>query len=534
MGTLRIDDPHALNALLIPILRSQSAATSVIVADERGREHMLLKTQTGWLNRRIDRSAEPRATHWEVLGPDGAVVDAYSKDLDYTSASRPWFQAAQAAALDEIVWTKPYIFFTTKDPGITASTRVPAPTGEYVIALDLMLQDISAFTSSLEVAEYGVVAVVSRDGQVIGLPNTTDSRTPAAVLSSVEDLNRPEIAAAFARAQIGAAGTERTIIGQEPWWITSKPVGPTNLQFITVVAIPETALRRPIVSQQLALAGMALFAVAFGLALMWQSNRQIQRVRDRANQENIFGPYAPIETLGSSATSEVFRAQRDALQTGLVVKVSQRQDHAKMTAVAKDLANTLDPRLGWPIDFGVAPDGLFYHVRVDVGGTPLSQWVTEPVSPEVVRHVMAELVSGLSRFHASCGPHGNLKPTNVLIDADAAMPRVALVDPLGLSAHTESASRAGIVAPETIENPTAVHEASDVYALGALLYLMLNGRAAYAGQTPNAILMKQLTEDPTPHNADVDVTLAELADRCLRRRPGNRPSLREVQRALET
>ena len=100
MGTLRLDDPIQLNALLIPILRSQSAATSVLIADAMGREHMLLKTSTGWLNRRINRGVEPRATHWEVLGPDGAVLDAYTKDSDYNSQSRPWFQAAQGAELN--------------------------------------------------------------------------------------------------------------------------------------------------------------------------------------------------------------------------------------------------------------------------------------------------------------------------------------------------------------------------------------------------------------------------------------------------
>ena len=54
-GLLDKDDPAALNALLQPIMRKHPQISSLLIADTRGREHMLLRLGDQWRNRRTRR-----------------------------------------------------------------------------------------------------------------------------------------------------------------------------------------------------------------------------------------------------------------------------------------------------------------------------------------------------------------------------------------------------------------------------------------------------------------------------------------------
>jgi diguanylate cyclase len=66
---------------------------------------------------------------------------------------------------------RPYAFFTTGDPGISASTRISLNDGrDFVVGFDLMLRDLSQTTLSASVGKGGMAMVVTDDWRVLALP----------------------------------------------------------------------------------------------------------------------------------------------------------------------------------------------------------------------------------------------------------------------------------------------------------------------------------------------------------------------------
>ena len=84
---------------------------------------------------------------------------------------RPWFQ--QAAEAGKQIWTDPYIFFTSRQPGITAATPVSNENGEIigVVGVDIEISDLSSFLAQLRIGKNGSAFVLARDGNVIAHPN---------------------------------------------------------------------------------------------------------------------------------------------------------------------------------------------------------------------------------------------------------------------------------------------------------------------------------------------------------------------------
>jgi serine phosphatase RsbU (regulator of sigma subunit) len=216
-GLLDTDRPDALRVALEPVLRQYPHITSLMVADDRGREFMLLRIGDRWINRQTrpdEWDKRSRILEWSEDEPEPV---ASWKELDYDPRKRPWFEQA-VAKRGELNWTAPYTFFTTKDPGITASITFDAGGGRVgVIGFDLLLNDISEFTRALFVSENGEVCVLTDEGKVIGLPQNRrfedfDARQRA-ILQPPERLGVPVVADA-----VRSAPAEAT---HRPWEFTS-------------------------------------------------------------------------------------------------------------------------------------------------------------------------------------------------------------------------------------------------------------------------------------------------------------------------
>jgi len=154
----------------------------MMVADSNGVEYLLLRDALDpdeWVNRVV------RADEWGTRvfnrrwnTRTGEESEGFG-ELDYDPRRRIWYtEALQTTPEEPVFWTEPVIFFITKDPGVTASTHLEQPGADgpdtLVVAFDLLLFDISRFTSGLEVSENGKAFVlVEREGaeglQVVGL-----------------------------------------------------------------------------------------------------------------------------------------------------------------------------------------------------------------------------------------------------------------------------------------------------------------------------------------------------------------------------
>ena len=192
-GMLDATDHATMNSLFVPILQQHPQLSSMMVADSNGAEYLLLRDPLdshAWSNRVVQ--ADRWGTRvfnrtWNIA--TGTVEESFG-ELDYDPRNRIWYERAlETTSSEPVFWTKPVIFFVTKDPGITASTysdRVGDGPETTVVAFDLLLMDISKFTSTLEVSERGKAFVLVEDShtgtfKVVGLPADRNYSTDASI-----------------------------------------------------------------------------------------------------------------------------------------------------------------------------------------------------------------------------------------------------------------------------------------------------------------------------------------------------------------
>ena len=163
-GLLDLEKPEHLQPLLSPLLENNPKTSAVILADSRGFEYMLLRRGEQWISRRIANHTSIQRVHvleWTEQEPQ---VRETRPAIDYDPRYRLWYKGAQkkhaecsplstlTQPLNLIHWTEPYIFFTVKQLGITASVMFLAPNGrEHVIGLDVLLSDVQTFASQVKV-----------------------------------------------------------------------------------------------------------------------------------------------------------------------------------------------------------------------------------------------------------------------------------------------------------------------------------------------------------------------------------------------
>lgn len=237
-GLLDRNDPESIDRLLIPLMRSYPQLSAVMLADDRGREHMLRHSGTSWQVRLTRRDLWGDNVRWEEWSDSDPTRKRRSEELEYDPRERPWFRGAtgSAAANSEgerdapttIHWTEPYTFFTGKDPGITASISFRGDDEiEYVLGFDVRLNQLTEYTSgeALRVSENGRVFVIDEQtSEVLGLPAdprfASEAARTDAIRTLVTELGIPVVDAAMAAHAASVAGERpfRFESGRESWW----------------------------------------------------------------------------------------------------------------------------------------------------------------------------------------------------------------------------------------------------------------------------------------------------------------------------
>ncbi|HEY6896523.1 MAG TPA: response regulator [Rhodocyclaceae bacterium] len=273
-GQLNLNELRRFNEFFIPVVEQHPEVSSAIFAHESGREVFLLLRPDGkWATRISDPGHWGKQTFWITWGPDHAAVEAVEmREGGYDARSRPWFVGAMAMAKDQdIHWTAPYVFFTTKEPGITAASRWTAPDGSrYVIAHDVRLLDLSHFTRQLTAGRNGVGVLLDDKGLVVGVPRDprfeSDDAIKQAVLQPLEQLGLPALTTGFRRwvengrreDELDTAPTaggewffrfRRLTIGQQSFWLgvfapreDFVPLGKEQVALLALLALGTLAM----------------------------------------------------------------------------------------------------------------------------------------------------------------------------------------------------------------------------------------------------------------------------------------------------
>ena len=192
-------------------------------------------------------------------------------------------------------------------------------------------------------------------------------------------------------------------------------------------------------------------------------------------------------------------------------------------------------------------DGLVYFVMALVEGPTLAKKMYEDgqISADETRRVMREVADALAYAHARGVIHRDIKPDNILLDKESGR---AMVTDFGIARAIQEGSDSRLTAtgvaigtpafmsPEQAAGDREIDGRTDLYALGVVAYQMLSGRLPFQASTTASMLMKQITERPTPVGqlrSDCPADLAATVMSLLEKEPENRvPSAAALSRAL--
>jgi two-component system sensor histidine kinase/response regulator len=165
---------RAFNRIFMPVLRNRPLISSVIFANNRGNEILLRRMPDGeWVNRVTDTRNWGKRQRWlKWRGADEFLGEEW-REQDYDPLLRPWHIGAMSLKRDrDVYWTDPYVFFDSKEPGLTNAVKWhDEVSGEaFVLAFDVKLRDLAGFTTRLQVGEKGQTAILSDDGRIVGVP----------------------------------------------------------------------------------------------------------------------------------------------------------------------------------------------------------------------------------------------------------------------------------------------------------------------------------------------------------------------------
>ncbi len=194
-------DPSQLlrfNEFFFPILSNRPELLTIILTHESGRELSLRKGENGgWLNRISNPAEWGETTYWIVWNAHREIERVEVRTQGYDARQRPWFKGAMALSNPHALhWTQPYLFFTSKAPGMTAAMRWKDADGSsFVIAHDVLLRQLGELTGNMQFSRHGAAALLLPDGRLLAPPARPDAGPPGTegLLRTASELGLTEL-----------------------------------------------------------------------------------------------------------------------------------------------------------------------------------------------------------------------------------------------------------------------------------------------------------------------------------------------------
>lgn len=273
------------------------------------------------------------------------------------------------------------------------------------------------------------------------------------------------------------------------------------------------------------------------------------------------GPYRVLRLLGRGGMGTVLLAERadDSYRQTVAIKVVRAgfgdSDRRRRFQRERQILADIDhPHIARLLDGGTMPDGIPYLVMEYIDGVSIDRWCADTRAPLDTRiALMRTVCDAVQHAHQSLIVHRDLKPSNLLVSV-AGTPSVLdfgiaklLDDP---DADDETATEAQVLtpayaSPEQLRGER-VTTASDVYALGLVLFELCTGVPAFARDGLSLLEVARQRTDTEPPRAsrvglqdrrlagDLDNILAKALARDANRRYGTAGALADdLSRYLE-
>src|SRR5688572_26691368 len=276
----------------------------------------------------------------------------------------------------------------------------------------------------------------------------------------------------------------------------------------------------------------------------------------RAHVERVLSAnYELDREIGRGGMGIVYKARDRRLKRHVAVKLLppelafRSEIRSRFLKEAETAAQLSHPNIV-PIYSVDEQNGLVYFVMAFVDGENLAVRLHTRgrMDPDEARRILKEVAEALAYAHERGVVHRDIKPDNILLCADDDG-RVMVTD-FGIArAITEGADSRltatgmaigtpAYMSPEQSMGEREVDGRSDLYALGVVGYQMLSGELPFNASSTPALLVKQISERPTPvdlHRPDAPPDLARAIMMLLEKEPANRfPTADALAIALDT
>jgi eukaryotic-like serine/threonine-protein kinase len=265
----------------------------------------------------------------------------------------------------------------------------------------------------------------------------------------------------------------------------------------------------------------------------------------RAEARLIAGRYALLREIGRGGMGVVWLAEDRTIGRRVAIKELHLPDDVapeektvfeeRVLREARAAGRLNDPGVVTVYDV-LREHGTTFIVMELIQAVTLSQLVEDrgPLPPDTVARIAEQLLDALAVAHAAGVVHRDVKPSNIMVLPNG---RVKLTD-FGIAQSTDDPrlTTSGILvgspvymAPERLRGDDA-GAGSDLWALGAVLYFAVEGRAAFERQTTAATMHAILNE--VPYLTRCQGPLAAVVTGLLNSHPEARPSAAQVRGLL--
>lgn len=270
----------------------------------------------------------------------------------------------------------------------------------------------------------------------------------------------------------------------------------------------------------------------------------------------VLGAYRLVSPLGHGGMGSVWLADRcDGRFEGrtavklLNVALIGRAGEERFRREGTILARLRHPRIAHLIDAGVSPTGQPYLVLEFVDGQSIDRYCDDStLGIEARLRLFLDVLEAVSHAHANLIVHRDIKPANVLVSHDG---QVKLLD-FGIAKLIERDDESGtswsgaaaltreggsaltpeFAAPEQISGGP-VTTATDVYALGVLLYVLLTGRHPAGRATRSAVTLMRAIVDTEPQRpSDAVIGKSDQPEAPARHAASRGTTAAKLQRTL--
>lgn len=236
--------------------------------------------------------------------------------------------------------------------------------------------------------------------------------------------------------------------------------------------------------------------------------------------------YSVRSEFGTGRYGKLYYGRDQTLETEVIIKVLPEdywRDPSQKEAfeqLMKRLAILDHPAIVPIEDMGDSGGHPFLVLHFMPGGSLAERLKHGRMSMADAGKILWRIAAAVDAAHSQGLVHGNLKPTNILFDAqgeacitDFQMPGGRAAGPF--SAITEISTGAAYLSPEQASGEP-VEARSDIFSLGAILFEMLAGKPVFQGETPLMVAAKQ-KELPIPDICRINPAVPLAVKRVLER-----------------